>query len=318
MTNARTSTRRSGPRRRLGHGSSWRRRIPASPIPSTAPAVTRSRRSRSATSSMRRSRTSSTPTWSTTCGEPCAASSRSKHRKYAARAFLDAVEALALPARSHPAARRRHATARAAHRVSLRARRRARAAAQFYGSFGEHVFFSTQYIRHHSSPLYTPEPDIVHEVLGHANQLADPATARLYRLVGAAVAPGRDRRSVARPLAGLLVHVRVRGRRGRRRPEGLRRRHPLVVRRARRLPAGDDPAARLRRDDPRRLRHHDVPADAVRGAIAHRGLRRARSVPHLVQRRDAVEIGDDDRARDRASRASSPSSPGRSHPSSRA
>ena len=58
---------------------------------------------------------------------------------------------------------------------------------KFYGSFDENVFLSTQYIRHHSSPLYTPEPDIVHEVLGHANQVADPATARLYQLVGATV-----------------------------------------------------------------------------------------------------------------------------------
>ena len=83
----------------------------------------------------------------------------------------------------------------------------------FYGSFEDDVFFSTQYIRHHSTPLYTPEPDIVHEVLGHANQLADPRVARLYRLVGHAVAARGDRRRTARALARVLVHVRVRGRR---------------------------------------------------------------------------------------------------------
>jgi len=57
----------------------------------------------------------------------------------------------------------------------------------FYGSFADGVFWSTQYLRHPSVPLYTPEPDIIHEVIGHANQLADPVFAHIYRLVGDAV-----------------------------------------------------------------------------------------------------------------------------------
>jgi phenylalanine-4-hydroxylase len=61
----------------------------------------------------------------------------------------------------------------------------------FYGAFAGSVFFSTQYLRHPSQPLYTPEPDIVHEVVGHANQLASPDFAAIYRLVGAAVARTR-------------------------------------------------------------------------------------------------------------------------------
>lgn len=57
----------------------------------------------------------------------------------------------------------------------------------FYRSFAGGVFWSTQYLRHPSVPLYTPEPDVIHEVIGHANQLAGPGYSDLYRMVGSAV-----------------------------------------------------------------------------------------------------------------------------------
>jgi len=56
--------------------------------------------------------------------------------------------------------------------------------AVFYGSLGDDVFNSTQYIRHPSKPFYTPEPDVIHEVLGHGTMLASPLFAELYRMVG--------------------------------------------------------------------------------------------------------------------------------------
>ncbi len=57
---------------------------------------------------------------------------------------------------------------------------------EFYGSLADSRFYSTQYIRHHSVPLYTPEPDVVHEVVGHANCLASDRFAALYRSAGQA------------------------------------------------------------------------------------------------------------------------------------
>ena len=56
----------------------------------------------------------------------------------------------------------------------------------FYGALGDRTFHSTQYLRHPSEPLYTPEPDIIHEVIGHANQLASPRFARITEAAGAA------------------------------------------------------------------------------------------------------------------------------------
>lgn len=57
----------------------------------------------------------------------------------------------------------------------------------FLESLANGVFLSTQYIRHHSTPLYTPEPDVAHEIIGHAVTLASPRLAEINRLFGEAV-----------------------------------------------------------------------------------------------------------------------------------
>jgi phenylalanine-4-hydroxylase len=62
----------------------------------------------------------------------------------------------------------------------------------FLESLARGVFLSTQYIRHHSTPLYTPEPDVAHELIGHAVTLASTRFAELNRLFGEAVKRTED------------------------------------------------------------------------------------------------------------------------------
>lgn len=57
----------------------------------------------------------------------------------------------------------------------------------FLEYLGRDVFLSTQYMRHFSRPLYTPEPDVVHELVGHAATLLDPDFVALNRAFGDAV-----------------------------------------------------------------------------------------------------------------------------------
>lgn len=54
----------------------------------------------------------------------------------------------------------------------------------FLSAMAQGVFLSTQYMRHHSVPFYTPEPDVIHELVGHAASLFHPEIVRLSRLFG--------------------------------------------------------------------------------------------------------------------------------------
>jgi phenylalanine-4-hydroxylase len=116
---------------------------------------------------------------------------------YAINEFRDGVAALELPrdhvpeldevsARLEPITAFRYLPA--AGLVPLR---------EFYGSLEHRRFYSTQYVRHADVPLYTPEPDIIHEVLGHGHLLATPTFSELHRLAGVATNRLADEDNVA-------------------------------------------------------------------------------------------------------------------------
>jgi phenylalanine-4-hydroxylase len=119
--------------------------------------------------------------WRTVCRELAP-----KHERLAIREFNEAKAALDLPVGEVPSLdlvseRLRPITGfgyvPAAGLVPLR---------EFYGSLSQRRFHSTQYVRHPAMPLYTPEPDIIHEVIGHGHLLATPTFSELHRLTGEA------------------------------------------------------------------------------------------------------------------------------------
>jgi phenylalanine-4-hydroxylase len=129
--------------------------------------------------------------WRTVCREIAP-----KHRRHAVSEYREALERVALPvdrvpgldevtARIEPLTGWRYVPA--AGLVPLR---------EFYGSLEGRVFHSTQYVRHPDVPLYTPEPDILHEVLGHGHLLATPTFGELHRLAGVATNRLQDDDSV--------------------------------------------------------------------------------------------------------------------------
>ncbi len=70
----------------------------------------------------------------------------------------------------------------------------------FLSWLGKRTMLCTQYLRHHSRPDYTPEPDIVHEIIGHIPNFTNPDFADFSQFIGkgAVVASDEQLRQLGR------------------------------------------------------------------------------------------------------------------------
>lgn len=66
----------------------------------------------------------------------------------------------------------------------------------FYQYIGDRGFPVTQFIRHGSHPEFTPEPDMIHDCLGHVPPLMNQDYAELLTLIGKAASTTKDPRHV--------------------------------------------------------------------------------------------------------------------------
>lgn len=108
------------------------------------------------------------------------------HRRYACAEYLDAAALVRLDREEVPQLEDVNGVLRRATGFAMKPVAGLVGDRTFLGWLSRGTFLATQYMRHPSRPLYTPEPDVVHELIGHAASFCDGRFARLNRSFGEA------------------------------------------------------------------------------------------------------------------------------------
>lgn len=114
------------------------------------------------------------------------------HARYAAQSFLDGWPRLDFRPERIPQLSQLGATLKALTGFTYEPVAGLMSAREFMERLAPRVFLATQYMRHPSAPLYTPEPDVIHELVGHAPSLSDERYARVNALFGEATKVADD------------------------------------------------------------------------------------------------------------------------------
>ncbi|MCS7021239.1 MAG: hypothetical protein NZU63_05365 [Gemmataceae bacterium] len=110
------------------------------------------------------------------------------HRKYACSIYLKAKDALAITQEEVPQLRTISARLEQETQMHLVPAEGALPYRTFYEYIARRGFPVTQFIRHGSHPEFTPEPDMIHDCLGHVPPLMNRDYAELLVLIGRAAA----------------------------------------------------------------------------------------------------------------------------------
>src|SRR5436309_1707811 len=108
------------------------------------------------------------------------------HRKHASRIYLQAKDTLGISQTEIPQLRHLSERLTRETRMHLVPAEGPLPYRTFYSYIGERGFPVTQFIRHGSHPEFTPEPDMIHDCLGHVPPLMNRDYAELLTLIGKA------------------------------------------------------------------------------------------------------------------------------------
>jgi phenylalanine-4-hydroxylase len=113
------------------------------------------------------------------------------HFRYACRIYLNAKRELAITRDEIPQLRHLSDRVRRETNMHLVPAEGALPYRTFYEYIAQRGFPVTQFIRHGSHPEFTPEPDMIHDCLGHVPPLMNQDYAELVTLIGKAAATTR-------------------------------------------------------------------------------------------------------------------------------
>jgi phenylalanine-4-hydroxylase len=109
------------------------------------------------------------------------------HQKHASRIYRNAKKTLGISQAEIPQLRHLSARLERETRMHLVPAEGPLPYRTFYSYIADRGFPVTQFIRHGSHPEFTPEPDMIHDCLGHVPSLMNQDYAELLTLIGKAV-----------------------------------------------------------------------------------------------------------------------------------